>query len=163
MFGSNISRGMKHGKAFVRPYVGATCDEIYYHGQADLKRGNVDSLVLVMGQNNVSSRRDDSGKSVIQTADEIVSNMINVALKLKDDYSINDVYLNTLTPRGEHYYNMKVREINNLLDVKCKSVGIELIKQDNITVGHLADRVHLGRDGLEIFTENIINALNRSA
>ena len=162
MFGSNITRGLQHGKCFVRPYVGATCDEILYHGQADLNRGNVDNLVLVMGQNNVSDRKDSSGNFIAETADEITANMIDVALKLKKKYSINDVYLSTLTPRREYKCNEKVRTINNLLRMQYKSSGIGLIEHGNVTADHLADRVHLGTEGINVMTENIISALNKS-
>ena len=163
ILGGTINRGLHKGKAFVRPYVGATCDEVHYHAKADLKKtGDVDALILSMGQNNVSSfKRDETGKAIVETAEEIVDQMIKVTLELQDEYDINDVFLCTLTPRRENHLQNKVRDINSILRSKCKDKNINIIEQDkNILVDHLADKVHLGATGLDIFTNNIIDSLN---
>ena len=161
MLGGTLNRSLKRGRAFVRSYVGATCEEIDYHARAELRKGGVDSLVLVMGQNNVSYRRDNHGNEIVETADEIVKQMISVSLKLRDDFSINDVFICTLTPRRENGLNEKVRNINNLLRQKCKDSGIYIIEQEhNITDEHLADRVHLDSNGMSILTNNIVDTLN---
>ena len=161
ILGGNISRRLTKGRAFVRSYVGATCEEIAYHGIPDLSKGNVDILVLTMGQNNVGRRYDRDGSEINETAEEIAEKMIDVTKKLRDAYAINNVFLCTLTPRKEDGLNNKVREINLLLRSKVKDSGIDLIEQENITEKHLYDKVHLDSVGLNILEDNIVNKINK--
>ena len=72
------------------------------------------------------------------------------------------VAISSILPREEFHQNLKRWETNILLRGLCKSNNLHFIENDNI-VGckHLLeDGVHLNKTGTELFSHNILNALD---
>ena len=52
--------------------------------------------------------------------------------------------------------------LNDILEEKCSEHGFIYINNDNISISHLKDGVHLNEHGKSILTSNYLSALNLS-
>ena len=64
------------------------------------------------------------------------------------------VVLNMLVPRTDKYAE-SVKKLNNMLLELSKKLQVAPIFHHNITDKHIADGVHLSRDGTNIYSSNI--------
>ena len=156
-----LNRGIRHGRAFVRPFVGATAKQVQYHMLPELQKGDIDAAVLSVGHNNVASKRKDAlspweEQNVLSIVDEIIE-----LVRTVKNHGVSNVFVNLLTP--QKFYRNKVKDINSILCAKCKPEGFILIDNyKNFNENHLFDNIHLNNEGLQMYTQNIIDAINNT-
>ena len=104
--GKRLSEGIQCGKAFVKPFLGATVETLHeYYIQPHLKEGGIDSVVLMIGTNNISKyvAAPNGKREYVQTEDEIVEQIIKLAEDCKSR-GINDIFINCIVYRQEEFY-----------------------------------------------------------
>ena len=158
--GGKLSEELNYGRAFVKPFLGATAQEMTnFYMQPLFKGGGVDSIVLMIGTNNVHTRKfieNDEEQVVNQSPVEIVEEILKLASSCKSK-GINDIFINSIIQRNNKSYCDKINEVNILLEQKCKENDYIYIDNVNLNSGYHGDNIHLTYEGK---SKNIVNALN---
>ena len=141
--------------------MGAAAKELKdFYIQPMLRKGGVDSVVLMVGTNNIPVHKKwVNGKEVKteQSVDDIAEEMLEVADECKRQ-GINDVFINGIVCR--HGYKEKIRRVNNLVEEMCKDRGYVFISNDFIGNNFIADGRHFNRNGTIAYTSNLISYIN---
>ena len=92
----------------------------------------------------------------------LVKKILKVAEKCKelgvDDVTISSVFIKRNLTLGKF-----IRNLNIVLEEFCISRGVKFMNNDNITTNFVSDDgVHLDRLGNIIFSENLMNCINRT-
>ena len=153
VLGSKLNPKLKKCSTFVRPFVGATADELQYHIQPTIKQSDLNGVVLLIGTNNLAPRRNQPVKSTLAISHDI----INVGVNCRDA-GIEDIFISSLPIR--RHYEEKVREVNIFVKDLCEKEGFIFISNEDITCQHLYDGTHLTNEGIDILSNNFVNAIN---
>ena len=164
MSGKKLSEQITHGHAFIKPFLGATAEEMAeFYLQPILKRGKIDTAVLMIGTNNIPKKtivKEDGSEGVIdQPPAEIVDDIIKVANECRA-HGINDIFLNSIIYRRNKAFSDKTDQVNNILEQKCKENKFIFIDNSNLAEGYHGDNVHLTYDGKKVLSTNISECLN---
>ncbi len=71
---------------------------------------------------------------------------------------INDIFINSIINRKN--YTERVLVANYILKQKCEENGFIYIDNDFIGESMLADGLHFNRDGVKVFSENLVKCIN---
>ena len=147
---------MDHGTIYKKIFPGATVDEVNHYCETVLQDNTIDTVILQIGGNNVNNKHAPSKTDV-----EIVSSIIKIVDKCHLA-GVNDVYVSGITCRYGH--KDRIDTINDLqkLSDETTSFKYTYICNDNIVANqHLnRDGIHLNSVGINILTNNFINALS---
>ena len=159
--GKVLSEDLHHGKAFVKAFTGATAKELKdYYIQPLLKKGGIDSVVIMVGTNNIPVQKTWVDGMQIKTEQsnlEIAEEIIEVADECKRK-GVNDVFINGIVHR--HGFNKKINQVNKLVEAKCKDRGYVFISNDFIGDNFIADGLHFNHNGTIAYTSNLISSIN---
>ena len=137
--------------ALVRPFVGATIDEMSEYLKPVLKKCP-DVVLLHIGINDLSSLRLEDEHSILTRFDGLVK-------QIKECGAIPIISFVVCT--SDLCINDRVKNFNKLLFDYCSKNLIIFIKHDNINFNHiLRDGIHLNMHGSNILYDNIVNMIN---
>ena len=164
MSGKHLSGNLKHGHGFIKPFLGATAEEMrQFYLQPLMQRGGVDAAVLMVGTNNLGKKpvaqEDGSEKLVEQTPDEIVTEILKTGDECRK-HNINNVFINSIIHRRNKTFSDKIDEINYKLEQKCTEHNFIFINNENLNEGYHGDNVHLTYDGKRILSSNFAKSIN---
>ena len=143
---SAVTNGQE--KIYVRAFHGAKVDDMNSYSVPTTKK-NPRRIVLHCGTNDISN-----GTAPTEVDKEIV----NLATSLKRNE--NEVFASSLVARGDRC-NERVRQVNNILKVKCNREGLPFIDNSNIKPAHHLNRssLHLNSEGTRMLDNNFLRAL----
>ena len=140
-------------KQFKKLYPGGTVEEIEWNAQKVLEKKDIDSVILNMGSNNVSS------KHTLVTAEIGIVNKILKTVDLCYRNGVNNVFVLGITCCPE--FQEKIDKINEYLKNGTGGMRYTFIDNSNIIASkHLWDQVHLNNDGLRVLKINFLGVLN---
>ena len=113
---------------------------------------DVDSVVIIAGGNDIPVSKSNSA-SVSTIADDI----IEAGLLCRNEYGVKHIYIASILPRSSTYYQLRRKDLNNLLKERCGVNGFTFIDNENIIlknhIGH--DGVHLNKAGTTLLYRNL--------
>lgn len=138
--------------AFVRPFVGATIEEMMSYIDPILQK-KPDVIVLHIGTNDLSNAPSNGEQSVLSGLHDLIA-------KIGDVLPSVIIVLSFPTCRRDSY-NGRVRLYNNMLLEYCRKNLICFFSNDNINFNHLnKGGLHLNIEGSRILSENITCFIN---
>ena len=157
--GKDISKRLTDGKAFVRPFVGATANTLNYHISPTLSDNDeLCAAVVQVGVNNILKSKRGNEK---QDAAEIAAEIIDVG-KSCTRSGIDNVFISSITCVVNDDDQTTIESINNILLNKCKAESFHFINNNNISRKEIcADGLHLSPEGVRMLTTNYVNNLNK--
>ena len=88
-----------------------------------------------------------------------IANQIFNLVKICRDHGVNETFVSGVTLRKNHM--MKVRQVNNLIDMKKLIYDFKFINNDNIFEKDIGkDNIHLNYTGIVQIANNIIRSIN---
>ena len=145
---NKFNNDLPTGRAYRKYFPGATPKEIAYYCLPILRNDKPDVVVLHIGTN--STFNDDS---------QSIANDIFNMVKTCHDHGVNEVFVSGIIFRNRHI--SKIRELNNLLELKKETYNFKFINNDNIFAKDLGkDNLHLNYTGNIKIANNIIDAIN---
>ena len=163
VWGRKISQYIDNGSAFVKPYIGATAEEVRdFHIQPLLRRGGIDAVVLMVGTNNISKRKSWSKGctdpvTIEQTADEVAQQIISLAEECKR-HGINDVFINGIVYRKGMM--VKIDTVNSILKQRCLENDFIYVDNTYMDGSYIGDGTHFNEIGNLAFTCNLASCIN---
>ena len=88
----------------------------------------------------------------------IASDVMEIATKASN-WAVKHVFVGVVTVREKQFTKERLNELNRVLESLCKARGFVFINNNEITVDHLSDGVHLTKDGTRILANNYLDAL----
>ena len=151
-----FNRVFQGGKAIIKPFPGATANEIDHYILPHLKTILPDIVIVNAGSNNISR-----GRVLKQSNEEIVEELLKIGLTCREN-GVNRVIISGLCYRNSTSLNRKINDINIILRNRCSEIKFEFIDNQNIQVDcHLwKDGLHLNDEGIEILANNYLKHLN---
>ncbi len=136
---------------------GARAEYFQHYMKPHLKEERPDEVVLLLGGNNLPTKRDSP-----TPVEEIADNIIKCGLLCKQ-YHVKKVYVSSILPREMAYMQARRKKLNDLLSSLCCEHGFEFILNDNIVLSeHIwHDGVHLNGEGSLVLAENFLRHLNK--
>ena len=130
ILGHRISNDITHGKARVKPFLGATEKKVEYHIKPELEKNSYDAVVICAGTNNIPGTKSlDSNELMEQSADEKPKEIIHVGQSCTDS-GINEVYISLLTVHKG--YEARILEVNTPMKEYCRVTNFYFIDHSNI-------------------------------
>ena len=87
-----------------------------------------------------------------------LANHIIEAGEICKRYGVKDIFIAGITARPG--LQRRCYKVNDELKRLCRERGYVYIDNDNISVSHLYDKVHIGKPGSKILARNYLQALN---
>ena len=136
-------------KVVVKSFSGATTKDMSTYVKPSLER-SPKNLILHSGTNDLRHVNDSM---------DVANAIVKLAVSMKTDD--NQIIVSGLVPRGDNL-NGKVVMVNNALRRECAKRNIFFIEHDNINPRLHCNRskLHLNKEGTNIFMQNIIECLN---
>ena len=142
---------METGNAIKRSYGGSTTTDLHWHITPSLIDEKPDVVVLNIGTNNLTKKRQ-------QTEEEICQDIFQIADKCRS-YGVNEIFISTLTIRPS--FAPKIDKINDILRRNADKRKYTYIDNSNIKREHLArDGLHLNREGTILLAKKNLFDLN---
>ena len=146
-----------NGKAQIKFFRGVNSEQLEYYVIPTVIKEKPDSVVIVVGSNDVNFDNVKYSNPRI-----IAEKILKVAEKCKelgvDDVTISSVFIKRNLTLGKF-----IRNLNIVLEKLCISRGFKFMNNDNITTNFVSDDgVHLDRLGTILFSENLMNCINRT-
>ena len=116
---------------------------MFDHVNPILRRYDPDVIVLSCATNNIGNKCNL--KDTIENYEYLIS-------ELQKKNKI--VVINMLLPRTDRHHRTVLKFNEMLLDL-AKKMGVAPITHNNISDAHIADGVHLTREGTQIYSDNI--------
>ena len=146
-----FNRHLETGNAIKRSYGGSTTTDLHWHITPSLIDEKPDVVVLNIGTNNLTKKRQ-------QTEEEICQDIFKIADKCRS-HGVNEIFISSLTIRPS--FGPKVDKINDILRRNADKHKYSYIDNSNITREHLArDGLHLNREGTTLLAKNFLFYLN---
>ena len=169
IFSSSITRGIrpngfnksyKKGVASFERFPGRTAEDIRLYIPAHLQKEHPKRVVIVASGNGVPT-----GKYSNISAAEIAEGIIEAGRVCARDCSMNGVYITSILPRQSFYFQLRRKEINDILKEECRINGFIFIDNKDIILSeHVAyDGVHLNFSGSALLCKNLLYHLNKEA
>ena len=139
------------GTAKIHLHRGRKSPAIRKHVKEHLKNVKTDSIVIVGGGNDLSSRSPEA----------IADTLINTGIDcVESNIPPEKVHISSVLPRNT--FVDKRNKVNDLLREKCEEQGFIFITNDDIILyRHIrSDGVHLTKIGTHRLLHNIVNVLN---
>ena len=112
-----------------------------------------DSVILHMGGNDLSHGANSSFTTTENLAEHIIE-----AGQVCKKYGVKDVYIAGVTARPG--LQQRCYELNDVVEEMCCEENFTFINNDNISLSHLYDGVHIGKQGSDILAKNYLKALS---
>ena len=146
-----FENGLDRGTSCKRCFSGATVSRLGYYIEGVLKEDIPDKIILCMGTNNLTKKR----QSDLEIAKEIID-VVNSCY----NSGVNDVFVSGITIRPG--YDERICQINRILERNANIHNYEFIDNSNILEWHLrGDGLHLNKDGTILLANNYLKTLNR--
>ena len=149
---NEFNRVLKKGYAIKRFYPGATASQIKFYVDATLEEDRPDSVIILVGTNNITKKRT-------QVAKDIVHEILEIVHKCRNN-GVNNVFVSGLISRPQ--YQKMINEINELLRTNAGLHHYEYISSSNIEMCHLWSDNHLNKEGTVLLANNFLNSLNNT-
>ena len=133
------------------------CDIVKYM-IPHLEEEQPSSVVFVAGGNDLATQ--DVPMAEIQ---KVADCLIEGGLACRGMYGVQDVYISSIMPRENSYFQGNRHRLNNILRSMCKQMDFIFIENSNIVLsshGH-HDGVHLNFEGSNVLRDNLLGALNQ--
>ena len=117
-----------------------------------------DTVILHCGTNDISPR---NGQPVLNDF-QIAQNIVSMGLKCQNS-GVRRVIVSGIIPRNDEY-NARRGSTNHIIRQKCLENGLLFLNNDNIpTAGGICrDNLHLSRNGVKYFEQNLVYIINSS-
>ena len=89
--------------------------------------------------------------------DELANHIIEAG-EICQRYGVEDIFVAGVTARPG--LQRRCYGLNDKLERLCEERGFVYINNDNISISHLYDKVHIGEAGSQILKRNYLKALN---
>ena len=89
--------------------------------------------------------------------DELANHIIEAG-EICKRYGVEDIFVAGVTARPG--LQRRCYGLNDRLEQLCEERGFVFINNDNISISHLYDKVHIGEAGSRILKGNYLKALN---
>ena len=138
-------------KVMIKKFPGHTAVEMKVCVKGLIPLHKPDKIIVITGTNDLSYEY----RKEQYTPEDIAEKIMAVA-RVGVDYGV-PVVLSSLFVRHNRRLNNCTKDINEILESKCKEEGISMMKQDNIFRKDLwDDKLHLGDNGLETLRKNLL-------
>ena len=138
---------------------GATARQIGHNSIFTITEEAPKALVVVAGANDILYQ---SANGNVPNEVTIVNDIIAVG-KQAVNMGVEQVYISSIIVMSTPHRERIRKRVNNLLRIRCLEEGFNFIDNSNIISNDLCnDRIHLGKDGLTIFMDNILCSCSRT-
>ncbi len=126
-----------------------------------LMKEKPDECIVQAGGNDLPNNNNKNKPNAVSV---IANHIIDIGHVCRR-YGARKVEVVEVMPRQQTYYQVKRKEINELLQNLCVVNNFGFIKIDNLVVSdHIwTDGVHLNKVGSNIFSEKLLNCINNTA
>ena len=148
----DIRKKCRDVNSFVRPFIGATIEEMHDYIKPVLRK-KPDVIILHIGTNNLDDPSYEGEEAVIDELHEFLG-------KIQEELPNVIIILSLPTCRKDSY-NGRVKYFNTKLIDYCREYLINYIPNDNINFNHLnRGKLHLNIDGSKVLCSNISSFIN---
>ena len=142
--------------AFKKIFPGGTVKELRHYITETLSDNDLDGIVINVGLNSLHN-----GKYRPQQTEDEIFSMIIEMVNLCEDNGVSEIYISGLTYKKG--YGKEISVINELIIANANLAGYTYFDNTNLTRQHYwKDNLHLNENGLDVLSDNFINALNYS-
>ena len=121
-----------------------------------LRETRPESVILQIGSNDLPTSRANP-TPVSTVVDDIIK-----AGTICREHGVKNVLIGGVILRRAYHLQTRCRELNAILEEKCKLHGFIFMGNDNINTSHLQeDGTHLNNDGSNILGRNYLFYLNK--
>ena len=133
-------------------------DDIISYMSIHLGKDPSKRVVIVGGGNDVPT-----GKYTNISVSKIAEEIIEAGKICVRDFCVGEVFISSLLPRESFFYQLRWKEINDILREECRINGFVFIENRNIILSeHIChDGVHLNAIGSSLLCKNILCYLNK--
>ena len=137
---------------------GATAKQICHNSIYTIMEEGAKSVVVVAGANDIINQ-SRGGK--VPNEISIVEDILEIGRQAKE-MGVKVVYISSIIVMSTHHRERIRKRVNKLLYDKCISEGFCYIDNSNIISNDLSnDNLHLNRNGLRLFMDNILGYVCR--
>jgi hypothetical protein len=147
MFNSAYSSG----RCRFQKFHGGKSHNIKDYIPTHLKHERPDSVLIQCGGNDLQDAYTP------KLLEKLVDHIIDAGLICKNDNNVDTVFIGGVTLRRQVYTWERCRDLNRLLEDRCKLYGFVFVDNSNISLHHLhQDGVHLNLEGTEVMANNFL-------
>ena len=150
-----LNDGLYEGSVELQMFKGKKAGHIKNYIKSHLELERPEECVIHMGGNDLPP-----GPNRIPVPVEEIAGHIIEAGETCKRFGAKKVFIAGVT--GRPRLQRRCYALNDILEEKCSEHGFIYINNDNISISHLEDGVHLGQHGKSILTSNYLSALNSS-
>ena len=162
VFSTSITKGINvqdfndayvNGRAEFHRFRGKKAPHIKNYIKSHLSVEKPDRVLIHVGGNDLPPGPNQRPMPIDELAHHIIE-----AGEISERFGVKDIYIAGVTARpglqGRCY------KLNDKLKELCEDRNYTYINNDNISLSHLYDKVHIGNPGSKILMENYLRALN---
>lgn len=149
----NFEKNCKCNTTLKRAFPGATASQLKFYVKPSLLEDNPDIVIINIGTNNLTKKRHQNEQDIFNEIMEVVNEC--------RQGGVNDIFVCSITSRPSH--QEKINSLNSLLLRNAFQYDYHYIENSNIKPHHLwRDQLHLNNAGVAVYTNNILEHVNRS-
>ena len=141
----------ENGTARFQKWGGGRAKHIKTYVDTHIQEEQPDVVLVQAGGNDLAAYRN---KPISLIANDIME----IATKASN-WAVKHVFVGGVTVRETQFTKERLNELNRVLASLCKARGFVFINNDEITIDHLSDGVHLTKEGTRILANNYLDAL----
>ena len=144
-------------KIKVRAFNGTTSEHLRkFHMLPTLEEDPPHTAYIHIGTNNLRTPRG----AAPTTAENIAQDIIKCA-ETCDSYGVENILVSSICDRRGKYLASRVREVNKIVEDKCKYYGYKFVSNEDILFDkHLKDDgLHFNNEGKQLFSNIFLNEI----
>ena len=150
---------LEDGSARIQSWPGGRARHIKEYISCHIEEEKPTGLIVQAGGNDLAELNRSNIDNIDENISKIANDVIAIGLTAQK-FGVRDIFIGSVPVRRRQFRNEQLHKLNAAIQSLCQQHRFIYIDNNEITVNHLFDGVHLNTEGTKILANNYLDAIH---